>query len=171
MPTVRVVEAEEMTEYTGGDDSPEMDALIAQAVAAAVDKVESLTSRALITREITETRPYCDWLRKIQLLRGPVVSIDSVTADGEALDTDKYELINDCVYFDPYHLCTRKVVIVYTAGYGTEAGDVPDALRLAVKRIAATALEHREDVVVGTIATTLPHEVTGLISQYRRLLI
>jgi hypothetical protein len=40
---------------------------------------------------------------------------------------------------------TNAVLIEYTAGYGTLAADVPNALRLAVKQVAAYMYNHRGD--------------------------
>lgn len=160
-----------MTHYLGTDDSPEHDALLTRLIAAATDSVESYTGHALISREFTETHICCDWQRRLSLFRAPVVSIASVKVDGDTVDTGDYESIDGMVIFDPPQFANRTVAIVYTAGYGNSPADVPDALKLAVQRTVANLFEHREDVVVGTIATALPHEVIGIISQYKRHLI
>jgi uncharacterized phiE125 gp8 family phage protein len=58
------------------------------------------------------------------------------------------------------------IEIDYTAGFGEEPEDVAEALRLAVKRLAAHAYLTRDPE---TIAGPLPEDVAGLLSPWRRV--
>jgi uncharacterized phiE125 gp8 family phage protein len=160
-----------MTHYLGTDDSPEHDALFTRLIAAATDRVESYTGHALISREFTETHICCDWQRRLSLFRAPVVSIASIKVDGDTVDTGDYESIDGMIIFDPPYFANRTVAIVYTAGYGNSPADVPEWFKLGVQRTVADFFEHRENVVVGTIATALPREVMDILAPYRRRLI
>ena len=58
------------------------------------------------------------------------------------------------------------IEIDFVAGFGEEAGDVAESLRLAVKRLAAHAFNAREPE---TIAGPIPVDVAGLIAPWRRV--
>ncbi len=63
----------------------------------------------------------------------------------------------------------QSVVISFTAGYGDEAKDVPEPLRLAVKLLAAHYFNNREAVIVagGTLTVQeLPLGIQQLITPY-----
>lgn len=167
-PTVRVVEPEELTPYLGTEDAPDDDGLLARLIAVATERVESHTGRACITREFTETRFVCDYQRRITPHRAPVIEVESVTIDGNLIDADNYELIGDCIVLDPFVLGQRSLVLVYTAGYGETAAAVPEALKLAVMRLAATLFEHRENIQVGTISGDMPSEVAKIAYHLKR---
>lgn len=57
--------------------------------------------------------------------------------------------------------------MTYTAGYGDDAADVPGPITSAVKLIIGSLYEHRESVVVGTIATPMPQSSEWLLFPYR----
>ena len=59
------------------------------------------------------------------------------------------------------------IAVTYQAGYGASWNDVPEAVRHAIMMMAATWYEHRENVVVGTIATELPSGVKIILEPYR----
>lgn len=58
------------------------------------------------------------------------------------------------------------IEIDFVAGFGEEAGDVAESLRLAVKRLAAHAFNARDPE---TIAGPIPVDVAGLIAPWRRV--
>jgi uncharacterized phiE125 gp8 family phage protein len=58
------------------------------------------------------------------------------------------------------------VEIDYVAGFGLAPGDVSEALRLAVLRLAAHAYHRRE---ADTLGGPLPEDVAGLLSPWRRV--
>jgi hypothetical protein len=55
------------------------------------------------------------------------------------------------------------LVIEYTAGYGAAAASVPERFRRAVHLCVGAWYENREDVITGTIVTSLPLGVAALI--------
>lgn len=169
--TRRVVEAEELTPYLGGEDSPHEDGLLTLLLEAATEKVESRCGRALIRREFVEERRLCDWLRIYRMYRAPVVDVESVTVDGELVASTEYEVADDAIYFDPPIFCDSKVRVVYTAGYSDSPSGVPSSIRLAILRAAATWYEHREEAVVGTITSELPAEVNSVLAPFKRHLL
>jgi len=57
--------------------------------------------------------------------------------------------------------------ITYTAGYGTSAGDVPDAITEALLRMIGTMYEQRSDEVVGTSTARVTYDARRLLSPYR----
>jgi len=59
--------------------------------------------------------------------------------------------------------------VAFTAGYGDEAGDVPEPIRQALKLLVAHWFEHREPVVLGQLAQEVPATVGGLLLPYRRV--
>ena len=58
------------------------------------------------------------------------------------------------------------VIIRFVAGYGAAAA-VPETIKLGLKALVAQFYEHREPVVVGTIATKIPDHVDRLLAPYR----
>lgn len=59
------------------------------------------------------------------------------------------------------------VELIYKAGYGTTAADVPEQLKLAIKLLAAHWYEHREPVVLGVTTNSVPLTVESLLMHYR----
>lgn len=59
------------------------------------------------------------------------------------------------------------VRVTYVAGYGDAGDALPEALRHALKLLVGAWYEHREPLVTGTIATTLPFSVQSLLGPYR----
>jgi|GEM_PF-1260711 len=59
------------------------------------------------------------------------------------------------------------IVVTFNCGYGDEAEDVPEPLRLAILLLVAQWYENREVVNIGNIATPLPFTVEALIANYR----
>lgn len=57
------------------------------------------------------------------------------------------------------------VTITLTAGFADDA--IPEDIRAAILIYAATLFEHRESVVIGTIATPVPMSAEMLLRQYR----
>ncbi|MBI1360927.1 MAG: hypothetical protein GC155_11670 [Alphaproteobacteria bacterium] len=58
------------------------------------------------------------------------------------------------------------IEIDFTAGFGADADDVAEDLRLAVKRLVAHAYLARD---AGTLSGPLPEDVAGLLSPWRRV--
>lgn len=161
-------------------DHTDEDELISTYLTAAREWCEDYTRRSLITQTITLEREGFDGT--IELPRGPVVSVDSVSyvdADGvtQTLGSEVYE-----VDIDPIMSCLRlasgqtwpgvgdtayPVSIVYTAGYGTTSASVPAPIRSALMMTAANLYEFREPIISGTIITKVPFAVESLLASYR----
>jgi uncharacterized phiE125 gp8 family phage protein len=62
--------------------------------------------------------------------------------------------------FDP-------IVIEFDCGYGDEAMDIPEPLRIAMLMLCSHWYENREPVNIGNIVTPLPFSVEALIANYR----
>lgn len=167
--SVRVVEAEELSNYLGLEDSPEQDATLALILEAATASVEAHTGRAFISREFTEAVEVSGWQRRRALLRAPAVSVSTVSVDGDELDEDGYSMVGDVLVLDPFTYANTSLSVTYIAGYGAEAKDVPAALRLAVLRLAASCYENKENIVVGTIVADIPAHVADIARQYKRV--
>lgn len=147
---------------------------------AAREHAESYTRRALITQTLQVTayapdpylRGYADTRAgRIPLLRPPVQSVPSVTADGVAVAADEYQLLAEGALihasgYTPWAVGSR-VAVEYVAGYGDEADDVPASIRHGIRMVAATMYEHREDVVVGTIAAVIQANSRRYFDAYR----
>lgn len=58
------------------------------------------------------------------------------------------------------------IEVDYVAGFGDGPDDVAEALRLAVKRLAAHAYQNRDSE---TLNSPLPEDVAGLVSPWRRV--
>lgn len=70
----------------------------------------------------------------------------------------------------PSPRCQANAVrVTYTAGYGDAGDAVPEALRHALKLLVGAWYEHREPLVTGAIATTLPFSVQALLGPFRVL--
>lgn len=61
---------------------------------------------------------------------------------------------------------TGGIEIDYTAGFGATASEVPEGLRLAVRRLVAHAYHARD---AETLAGALPEDVAGLMAPWRRV--
>jgi uncharacterized phiE125 gp8 family phage protein len=116
------------------------DAQLTSLIIAAQNKIESLVGRSLIDQTIRVTRDYfydSVNLNYATLYRGPVKTLVSVTANGNAISN--VELINNTPesdqarvtgsVFEPVDL--GGVKIEYTVGYGA-ASDVPEAIINAI---------------------------------------
>lgn len=59
------------------------------------------------------------------------------------------------------------VLIRFTAGYGVNAEDVPDAIRQAMRLMIGAWYENREDLVLGDAAQTIPLGAMALLTPYK----
>lgn len=151
--------------------SSDEDALLAGTVRAAADLCERFTGRLLIAREVREILPCARaWQR---LAAAPVRSIDAVAALDEsgaatALDVAAYAIDIDARGEGWVRLLAtpaqRRVRATYVAGLGAGPGDLPEALRQGVARLAAHLFVHRD-----AAGTEPPAAVTALWRPWRRL--
>lgn len=152
------------------------DALLTRLIKVARQEAENLTHRTLIAS---------GWLRTldafpaaVHLIRGPVISVDSILYDDEdgieqTLNPADFVLDKSdgmrCYVVPAYGKAwpsTRAhinaVRVAYTAGFGAAAADVPEDLRHWIMVRVATLYEHREQFVTGTIVSPAPYMQTLL---------
>lgn len=154
--------------------------LIEDAIAAARGQVEAHTGLTLTTRTLRLTLNTFP-AGPIVLPAWPVQSITSVQyVDGlgvtQVLASSEYRLVKSrrpwriAPAFAKVWPVTRAdfdaVTIDFVAGYGTTASDLPGDILAALKMIAASRMEHRETVVVGTIASKLPDGADELMNRH-----
>lgn len=162
------------------------DDLIAQFIASARIRVEAETGRALILRTCRETLDrwdlpgrIADQGRQFRLPLPPLISVMSVTihdADDAGTVWDAANYFVDAAS-DPGRIAVRSgdfprpgravagIEILFEAGYGASADDVPEALREAVMRLTADAYLNRD----GNGARPLPMTVQSLLAPYKRV--
>lgn len=149
------------------------DDLVADLIVAAREAVEAWARRALILRRVIETKDnWCfDALGAVRLTLAPIAEIHEIRVSGETISPSNYAL--DAAH-DPPRLRfsaappspstpVAGIEIEYDAGYGEDAGDVPEALRQAVRLALAAAYEDR----AGNVA--LPEAARTLIGPFRTL--
>ena len=142
---------------------------------AARETAEAWANRALITQTATVkmSRFLVSTTQLIELPYGTLQSVTSITYVDEAGDSQAWASSNYVV--DTGHVPGRvglaynaswptirdwdlPITIIYEVGFGSSATDVPQALRTAVKMIAAEMYERRDNSIIGAAVseTTLP---------------
>jgi uncharacterized phiE125 gp8 family phage protein len=183
-PTVEPVTLDEAKLHRRVDHSDE-DSLISSLITAARQWVEEFTGRALVAQ--TWRLTFDNWPDGPYALlpRPPLMAIESI----DYTDTDGVtRSVDESIYHvDGSHLPGRVVLadgaswpsatlrtaaavqVTYTAGYGTEAADVPRPLRQAVLLQIGHLYEHRESVTVGVTGTDseMPFATRALAWPYR----
>lgn len=153
--------------------------LISAQIRAARGHVESVTRRALITQT---WRRYLDrWPegRVVSLSPGPVSAVTGVTLyDGNGLPMAlapgdwQADLASVPARLRPAlaviggGAALNGIEIEFVAGFGPAPGDVPDALRQAIRLLAAHWFEHRE-ADAAALSCSIPGEVGRLCAPYR----
>lgn len=168
----------------------EEDALITSLIAAARERVEALTGRALIARGLCETLD--DWPRArtdgrsgaVRLPAPPLISVEAVRIYGaagapELWSADEYQVDTRSdpgriIPLAPFSLPrpgrrAAGIEIDFTAGYGPDPQDVPGPLREAVLRLAAHAYGGRLAPEAERGEGQLPDGVAHLIRPYTRV--
>lgn len=156
--------------------------LVTTLIAAARSRIEELAGVAMISRTLRVTLDR--WpMRTVEtrVLRLPVrpagdlVTVRVFDAAGVAeIVTDRFtlspgraaRLVWTSGAFPWPGRRVSGIEIDYTAGFGEAAEDVAEGLRLAVKRLAAHGYHARDP---GSISGSLPEDVAGLISPWRRV--
>lgn len=168
-----------------GDD----DTAIAGYIAAATANVERMTGLALITRtykvflDAWPTDPKTGGTAGyVKLLWAPLVSVTHVkTYDDDDVattmssgdyyvDATSYEgrivLRSDASWPDVDRVANG-IEIQWVAGFGSNAGDVPEPIRFAILLLISHWHANREPVNVGNIVNTLPFGIEDLLANYR----
>lgn len=157
------------------------DTLITTLITTAREYVETYTRRSLITRELTAKYDFFPpWF---EILNSPLLSITSINY----LDTDGNNTLLASSNYDEdtnstparvtqAHGATwpstrtgvpNVVTIVYQAGYGPAASDVPNPIKHAILMYISHLYENRETASVGVVVTNIPRTIDALILPYR----
>lgn len=168
-------------------DVPDDDAYITSLIVAARQQAESITRRAFVTQtyKLTMDAFPCG---PIYLPRPPLQSVSSITYVDTAGVTQTWSASDYQVEatggpfappgrvapaYGQSYPATRAVfgavTITFVAGYGSQASDVPQAIRQAILLVLGHWYEHRELAVVGTSVVELPRSAEWLLSPYRVL--
>lgn len=179
-PAVEPVTLDELKRHcriTWDDD----DADLTEMGVAARELIEKALSRSLITTTWTMHADYFSF-RNQHIWQGsiitlPIATVQEVTSvsyslNGVVTDYTQFQFspgspgrIASPVY-QPFPFTYGEldsVTVVFTAGYGDTADDVPDCLKRAIKLLVSHMYENREAVSFGT-GTELPYGVERLIS-------
>ncbi|HEU4662150.1 MAG TPA: head-tail connector protein [Pseudolabrys sp.] len=178
-PAVEPVSLDEAKAFLRIENSDEDD-VIAALVAGARIHVETQTRRALITQSWRLSLDTWPLEGRLPVRPGPLRTLDAVRiydSDNVArtIDTSVFvlDLANSMLAFAPWAMpapgrAAAGIELDVTVGYGGAAADVPEALRQAIRLLAAHWYEHRGLVASGAVST-LPGNVAALIAPYRML--
>lgn len=164
--------------YLRVDDSAD-DETIMRLIEAATKKAEDFAGRAFVQRAITENRIGTDDTL-LSLHRQPIVTVTSVTLDSISLvkDTGYIELLDmGWLKRSAGWKKDKLIVVVYTAGYGTDRAAtqvlIPDAVT-AVLLILADLYENRGDTVdsvsisgLGSTSYKLPSRAEKILNNLK----
>lgn len=163
---------------------PDDDDYITTLITAARSMAENVCSRSFITtawRLTLDTFP-CD--DTIIVPQPPLQSVTSITYyDSEnnsqtlaasAYNVDIYREPGRIVrsfgsYWPATYPRPNAVTVLFSAGYGAAASNVPTPIIQAIKIMVSQWYENREPVVTGTIATEIPMSADYLLAPYRAL--
>jgi len=142
--------------------------------------IEAQTRRALITQSWRITADGWRPDGRLRVTPAPLQELDAARiydAEGVAHEVDTQAFVTDrassTLVFAPWALpqpgrLAAGIELDVTVGYGDAAIDVPEALRQAIRLLAAHWHENRGLAAVGTV-TVLPSTVAALIAPYRVL--
>lgn len=161
------------------DDITNDDSLIRSMIVAARQAAETFTRRQLITA--TYELRFDGFPYTICPPMPPLISVVSIkyqdtddaeqTVDSGDYQVDKYSTVGrirpkqDKSWPSTY-VGMGVVVVEYTAGYGARE-NVPEQIIAAILLIVGHLYEHREDVIVGTGAVTIPRGANDLLYPFR----
>ncbi|MED5441295.1 MAG: phage head-tail connector protein [Pseudomonadota bacterium] len=169
-PSEEPLTLEQVKTDRGGINHSEHDDLLTQLIAAARERAENATGRALMPQVWQQLHTKAT--AELDLIRWPVGDLVSVTIDGEEQDIaalvasgdlelwkgDQALLISPLFY-------GKRVIVQYNAGYA-DAAAVPSPLKKWMLMQIGAMYEHRESEVVG-VATNKLKYVDSLIQPYR----
>lgn len=163
-------------------DDTASDTILALYIQAAREHCEEITGLAFVNRTITAY--WSRWPRwGFELPGSPLASVSSIKytdSDGDQTtwDSGSYDVDTDALVgtvklaedetFPSTSLLTNKPIeIIYVAGTGADESKVPAKLRAAMLLHIGHMFENREQVVAGTIATSIPFGYDALIDSAR----
>jgi uncharacterized phiE125 gp8 family phage protein len=147
-PAVRVVDFTSMRPHLRMDPASDERDYVLELVDAAIAHAQQSMEASLITQGITAVF-YDDGLSEVELPRGPVISVASVTdADDYELEAGEtgYELerVGNSDRLRIHAAYRAPLTVLYSAGYGGAATDVPADVRQAIRQHAAHLYLYRE---------------------------
>jgi uncharacterized phiE125 gp8 family phage protein len=136
------------------------DGLVTALIVAARQTVEAQTGRALIDQTWTATLDELPQAGIFELMKRPILSVTSIKAYNEDGTSDAVNVSTDIILDGQNGRVSLKSTaasitgdrstnvyeIVYKAGYGTAASNVPEWAKLAIKQMVAHWYEHRESL-------------------------
>lgn len=162
-------------------DHGDEDMLLASLIAASRLQVEAVLDAALITQ--SWSLELDDWPdgRELHLPIWPVQSVEAVRIsdrDGEMVELGAEAFSLDGASKPPRLVSisgdwpspgTRAlgIEILFTAGFGNSANDVPPPIRQALLMLVAHWYEHREPVETGKPTASIPEAISALLMPYR----
>lgn len=164
---ISLAEAQAHLRVDSDDDAD----LITALIVAAREYCEEAQGRAYVTRTYEYVVPVAS---SIELPMPPLVSVESVVSRldqdndyaEEEIDADDYEVDSDrtcaLVTLDDYPADTEKIIITFTAGYGS-AADVPQRIKQTILMLMGHWYEHPETQNVADI----PPAVKALLQMDR----
>lgn len=167
-------------------DDADSDALITSLISAVesyLDGYTGILGRALINQ--TWRVNLCDWPEcDIRLPLSPVSTITSIkyydTANAQqTISGANYSMHEDALspyvkFISTYSTPTLydrddAIEVLFVAGYGATASDVPAAIRHAALMTIGHLYENRETVVIDSTAVKLPMAADALLAPFRRV--
>lgn len=158
-------------------DFPDDDLLLETYLKAAVEYLDGwngILGRAILkqTYELTISE-LCG--RLIDIPFSPISDVAiTYPRDGNVctVSTDDYRIVATVngteIYLNQTELLLVPLTVTFTTGFGDDAKDVPNAIKVAILLLACHWYEHRE-ATTSTVQTKLPFAVDALIAPYRRI--
>lgn len=177
---VTLAEAKEHLKITEADD----DATVMAYITVARERCEQYQSRAYIQTGFNLwLRSFPRFGREIIIPRSPLIAVASVSfftpddaetvVDASVYNVDevtipgRIRLAENATWPTATLRTVKGVKVVFTAGHGLTADDVPARMRHAIKLLIANYMEQREPIIVGTISSELSWSVRDLLATDR----
>lgn len=174
---VTVAEAKAHLRIDGSNE----DTLIASLILTSRLHVEAALGLALITQSWRMLLDAWPLTKDIEVPLRPLQSIDAVrvwpqTGSATVIDEDDYladtasvppRLVRTGVVWRQPGRVANGIEIDFTAGYGTEASDVPEPIRQALLLLVSHWYERRDPIEVGAANTMVPVPVSQLLEPYK----
>ena len=161
-------------------DDNDLDAWLTVAEKAARNYCERVTRRQLVNATWTLTLD--GFSDPIKLPKPPLSSVTKINyidtgGDTQTVSTAVYTVFTDREPGEVVQAYNQTwptprgqpeaVSVVYVAGYGTAATNVPETLRLGIQTLVGHWYENRESVVVGSASKPIEQMLDNILSLYR----
>ena len=161
-------------------DDNDLDAWLTVAEKAARNYCERVTRRQLVNATWTLTLD--GFSDPIKLPKPPLSSVTKINyidtgGDTQTVSTAVYTVLTDREPGEVVQAYNQTwptprgqpeaVSVVYVAGYGTAATNVPETLRLGIQTLVGHWYENRESVVVGSASKPIEQMLDNILSLYR----